>query len=162
MCVPACTRLVPQSCPTLCDPVDYSLPGRLLCPWDFPGKGTGVCCHFLLHGVFPTQGLIPRFLCLLHGQVRSLPLEPPGMILDKPHAPLGGSPIVKVMPCMTLFSQQACLTWLGLSWVHVTLVERFAWSIIINPCSGQGWEIIDILLVGKYSSERCHGLRSTR
>ena len=28
----------------------------LLCPWDFPGKSTGVGCHFLLQGVFPTQG----------------------------------------------------------------------------------------------------------
>ena len=24
-------------------------------PWDFPGKNTGVGCHFLLQGVFPTQ-----------------------------------------------------------------------------------------------------------
>ena len=29
----------------------------LLCPWDFPGKSTGVGCHFLLQGIFPTQGL---------------------------------------------------------------------------------------------------------
>ena len=29
---------------------------RLLCPWDFPGKDTAVGCHFLLHGIFPTQG----------------------------------------------------------------------------------------------------------
>ena len=29
----------------------------LLCPWDFPGKSTGVDCHFLLQGIFPTQGL---------------------------------------------------------------------------------------------------------
>ena len=29
---------------------------RLLCPWDFPGKDTGVGCHFLLQGIFPTQG----------------------------------------------------------------------------------------------------------
>ena len=54
------------------------------------------------------------------------------------------------------------LTWLGLSWVHITLVEGSAWSIIINPCSGQGREIIDILLVGKCSSGRCHDLRSSR
>ena len=85
---------VAQSCPTLCDPMDYSLPGssvhgifqavilewiaisfssawkwkvkwshsvvsdsswphglqptRLLLPWDFPGKSTGVGCHRLL------------------------------------------------------------------------------------------------------------------
>ena len=83
-----------QSCPTLCDPMDCSLPGfsvhgilqtrtlewlpipspmhesekwkwsrsvvsdslwphglqptRLLCPWDFPGKSTGVGCHCIL------------------------------------------------------------------------------------------------------------------
>ena len=28
---------------------------RLLCPWDFPGKKTGVGCHALLPGIFPTQ-----------------------------------------------------------------------------------------------------------
>ena len=30
---------------------------RLPCPWDFPGKNTGVGCHFLLQGIFLTQGL---------------------------------------------------------------------------------------------------------
>ena len=34
-------------------------PTRLLCPWDFPGKNTGVDCHFLLQGIFPTQGPNP-------------------------------------------------------------------------------------------------------
>ena len=38
------------------------LPARLLCPWDSPGKHTGVGCHFLLLGIFPPQGLNPRFL----------------------------------------------------------------------------------------------------
>ena len=32
-------------CPALCDPIDGSPPG---CPWDPPGKNTGVGCHFLL------------------------------------------------------------------------------------------------------------------
>ena len=31
-------------------------PARLLCPQDSPGKKTGVGCHFLLQGIFPTQG----------------------------------------------------------------------------------------------------------
>ena len=31
-------------------------PSRLLCPWDSPGKNTGVGCHFLLQGIFSTQG----------------------------------------------------------------------------------------------------------
>ena len=34
-------------------------PTRLLCPWDFPSKDTGVDCHFLLQGIFPTQGSNP-------------------------------------------------------------------------------------------------------
>ena len=38
---------VAQSCPTLSDPMDCSLT-RLLCPWDSPGKNTGVGCHCLL------------------------------------------------------------------------------------------------------------------
>ena len=32
---------------------------QLLCPWDFPGKNTGVGSHFLLQEIFPTQGLNP-------------------------------------------------------------------------------------------------------
>ena len=30
-------------------------PARLLCPWDSPDKNTGVCCPFLLQGIFLTQ-----------------------------------------------------------------------------------------------------------
>jgi len=46
-------------------------PARLLCPWDSPGKNTGVGCHILFQGIFPTQGLNPCLLCLLRGQVGS-------------------------------------------------------------------------------------------
>ena len=35
-----------QSCPNLCDPMDWH--SRFLCPRDSPGKNTGVGCHFLL------------------------------------------------------------------------------------------------------------------
>ena len=41
-------------------------PAGLLCPWDFPGKSTGVGCHFLLQGIFPTQGSNLGFLYLRH------------------------------------------------------------------------------------------------
>ena len=37
-------------------------PTGLLCPWVFPGKNTGVGCHFLLQGIFLTQGLNLSFL----------------------------------------------------------------------------------------------------
>ena len=60
---------VVESCPTLCDPTDH-------CPWDFPGKDTGVGCHFLLQGIFHLS--VDRKLCLLHWQVDSLPLSHQG------------------------------------------------------------------------------------
>ena len=63
---------VSQSCLTLCDPMGCSLPGSSV-HGDFPGKNIGVGCHFLLQGIFPTQGsnlgLLPQrqiFYCLSH------------------------------------------------------------------------------------------------
>ena len=44
----------------------------------FPGKNTGVGCHFLLQGIFPTQGSNLHLLCLLRWQVVSLPLSHQG------------------------------------------------------------------------------------
>ena len=38
-------------------------PAGLLWPWDFASKNTGVGCHFLLQGIFLSQGWNP---CLLH------------------------------------------------------------------------------------------------
>ena len=102
-----CGKLLPLW-PTLCDHVDCSLPGSSVCgilqarilervaltsrfshvhlcatSWtvvcqDSSGKNTGVGCHFLLQGIFQTQGWNPRLLCLLHWQPGSLPLAPPG------------------------------------------------------------------------------------
>ena len=43
-------------------------PTRFLCPWNFPGKNTGVGCHSLLQGIFLTQGSNPGPLCVLHGR----------------------------------------------------------------------------------------------
>ena len=83
---------VAQSCPTLSDPTDCSLPGSsvhgifqarvlewgaivasivsdsvtpwivALKPWNSLGKNTGVGCHYLLQGIFPTQGSNPDHL----------------------------------------------------------------------------------------------------
>ena len=48
---------------------------------EFPGKNTGVGCHFLLQGLFPTQGWNQCLLLLLNWQADCLPLAPP----RKPH-----------------------------------------------------------------------------
>ena len=65
--------LVGQLCPTLQPHVLE--PARLLCPWNSPGKNTGVGYHALLQGIFPIQGLNPG---LLHWQAGSLQPVPPG------------------------------------------------------------------------------------
>ena len=54
-----CCCLVAKSCLTLLRPHRLLLT-RLLCPWDPPGKNTGVGCHFFLQGIFPIQGWNPR------------------------------------------------------------------------------------------------------
>ena len=63
----SCCCLVTKSCPTLCDSMDYSPPGSSV-------HGTSQArileCHFLLQGIFLTQGLK---LHLLHWQVDFLP-----------------------------------------------------------------------------------------
>ena len=41
---------------------DEPKPARLLCPWDFSSKNTGVGCHSFHRGIFPTQGLNPGLL----------------------------------------------------------------------------------------------------
>ena len=78
----SCPVLYPdtQLCPTLCDPTDYSLPGSSV-HGDSPGKNTEVDCCVLHQGIFLTQGSNPRLLHLLHWQVDSLPLTPPGKFI---------------------------------------------------------------------------------
>ena len=49
--------------------VAYQAP---LCPWDSPGKNTGVSCHALFQGIFPTQRLNAHLLGLPHWQSSSL------------------------------------------------------------------------------------------
>ena len=53
--------LVTQSCLTLCDHMDCSLPGSSV-HGDSPGKNTGVGCHSLLQHIFPTWGWNPGLL----------------------------------------------------------------------------------------------------
>ena len=59
MCVLSCVWL-------FATPWTIAQPTRLLCPWDFSRRHTGVGCHFLLQCFFPTQGSNPSLLSLLH------------------------------------------------------------------------------------------------
>ena len=69
--------LVAQSCPALWDHMDCSLPGSSMeeNPWNSPGKNAGVGCHFLLQGIFPSQG---SNLGLLHCRQNLYHLSPQG------------------------------------------------------------------------------------
>ena len=73
-----------QMCLTLCNPMDCSPPGSSV--HGIP-QARILECHALLQGIFLIQGLNPHLLCLLHWQVGSLPLVPPG----KPRAELYSS-----------------------------------------------------------------------
>ena len=78
VCVCVCVCVQAQSVMSNSSQPHGLQPTRLLCPWDFSGKHTGVGCHFLLQGIFLTPGLN---LCLLHHlywQVDFLPSEPLG------------------------------------------------------------------------------------
>ena len=76
--------------------MDYSLPGSS-CPWDFPGKNTGVGCHALalLQGIFPTQGSnlgVPHCSQILyHWATREYSNVCTSIIISQfiPHFPLG-------------------------------------------------------------------------
>ena len=57
-----CCCLVVQLSLTFCDPPTPTPtlamePTRLLCPWNFPGKNTGLGSHFLLQEIFPSPAL---------------------------------------------------------------------------------------------------------
>ena len=107
-------------------------PNRLLCPWIFPGKNTGVGCHFLLQGIFQTQRLNPH---LLYWLVDSLALVPYG----KPNLEIINSQMVKNLPAM----QETKVWSLGQEdppeKAIATHSSILAWRI---PCRGVWWATV--------------------
>ena len=79
MCVCVCVSVCSQSCLTL-QPYGQQ-PTNFLCPWDFPGKNTGVGCHFFLQEFSSIQGWNPHLLHLLHWQAGSLSLSYLGRLI---------------------------------------------------------------------------------
>ena len=65
VCVLSCVQLFVTA---------WTVAARLLYPWDFPGKDTGVGCHFLLQGISPTPGSNPHLLQLLQWRAAALPV----------------------------------------------------------------------------------------
>ena len=72
VCASGLSRSVVSSCLQPHEPAPHEVPTRFLCPWDSPGKNTGLGCHFLLQRVAPTQGSNSH---LLYWQAVSLSLN---------------------------------------------------------------------------------------
>ena len=88
--------LVAQSCLTLCDPMDYNLPGSSV-HGDFPGKNAGVGCQAL---DLPNPGIKPR--C-------------PTLQMDSLLAELPGKPMLCLCLCANIDSREA--THLEVGWI---------------------------------------------
>ena len=86
-------------------------------------------CRALLQGIFPTQGLNPHLLCLLHWQAGSLPLVP----LGKPKIPHIPQP--KKRERIFSWGNSLVVQWLGLDafnagpWVQSLIRELRFWRL---------------------------------
>ena len=78
-------------------------PTRLFCPWDSPGRNARVGCCALLQGIFPTQGLNPHVLHLLHCKWILYPLSHLG-------SPETASCCSVAQSCLTLGDSMGCST----------------------------------------------------
>ena len=106
-----------SSCSRPCGPYG---PAGLLCPWDSPGKNTGVCCHALLQGIFWTQGSNLQLLhCrwVLYGWATG---EAPDDLGD----------YCKLFPCMLIYF----LIWLFLCGSHSILYVGICPSDRLKAC----------------------------
>ena len=86
-------------------------PTMLLCPWDSPGKNTGMGCHSLLQGIFLAQGLNPGLLTCrqilyylsYQGSTRCYYRVPtkPAVVSDKRNRPSSNTEVHRVMESHT-------------------------------------------------------------
>ena len=147
--------LVTRSCPTLYNPIDCSLSGSSV-HRDSPGKNAEVGCHALLQGIFPTQESNLHLLCLLHWQVGSLSLAPPG----KPSQFLKKS-VSPESNCQS--NQRQKLKWLSCVRLFVTpwIVANQAplsvgFSSACKFLSQQNQEILKLTCIINYMKKRDH------
>ena len=109
-------------------------PARLLCPWDFPGKNTGVGCHFLLQRIFLTQKLNLQLLHFLHWQADSLP----------PHQ-LGISTLLNLVQQDLSRAMETVPPW------HSREGQAILWKMLGSPEMCQQWASPDKLIIFQYT-----------
>ena len=117
LCVHACSLSHVQ----LCNPMDCSSPCSSVHKI-FQARYTGAGCHFLLQGIFLTQGSSLRLFHLLHWQADSLPLS---------H--LGGPswPVLVLRYLLKIKLQES---------IHLAKCQKSRWTKkIMKPCDEVLW-----------------------
>ena len=98
-------------------------PAKLLCPWSFPGKNTGEGCHFLLQGIFPTQGLNePASPALAEGFFTTEPPEKPKSTCTL-YKNIQFSSLAQSCPNLATPWIAACQASLSISWSSLKLTS---------------------------------------
>ena len=116
---------VAQSCPTLCDPMDYK-PTKLLHAWDFTSKNISVGCRFLLLGIFLTQ---ESNLGLLHCRQTLYPLSHQGTQMVK-NPPANQEAWVQSLGCENPLEEGMAIHSSILTW-RIPM-DRRAWQAAVH------------------------------
>ena len=114
--------------------MDCSLPG-ILCPWDSPGKNTGVGCHVLLQGIFLTQESNSGLLSLLYWQAGPLPRrhwEAPARRMDGEYLPsIYGLPFYSLSG---VFWKTISFQLLVVQYIHLSIMVSAFGVLLRNLC----------------------------
>ena len=140
---------------------------RLLCPWNSPGKNTGVGCHALLQGIFLTQGSNPHLLCLMHWRQILYPLSQQG----SPEGSLKWKYLVS-QSCLTLCDPMGYsppgssvhgILWTRiLEWVAISFSRGSSWLRDWNCVSCIAGRFFTIWATREGPEGSCQGLIGTR
>ena len=107
---------------------------RLLCPWNSPGQNTGVGSHYLVQGIFPTQGWNPGLLncrrilhCLSHqgrpaaaAAAAAKSLQSCPTLCDPIDGNPPGSPVPGILQARTL------------EWVAISFSNAWKWKVKVK------------------------------
>ena len=125
-------RVCVLSCVWLCDPMDCSPPGSSV-HGIFLAGNTGVGCHFFLQGIFLTQGLNLRTLCLLRWQADSLPLSHLEPLFNRRNISLNSTLFLLTRLAEIKYWTYKCVLLAG-EWIHGSLPLLEYLSLINSTC----------------------------
>ena len=123
-------------------------PTRCLCPWNFPGKNTGVGCHFLLQGNFLTQRsntCISCVSCIAGGFFTTWAIGKAWICLDLPAAAAAAAAVKSLQSCPTLCNPidgsppgspvPGILQARTLEWAAISFSNAWKWKVKVKSFS---------------------------